>query len=320
MSFLEDTIQAYMTYLPPLTRQPDFDAFWDETLARTRALPLEPELTAVDYPSPYVSVYDISYNGFDRTRIRGWLLLPRFISRQQFPCLIQYHGFSGSRGEPWELLPWVMQGLAVLAVDCRDQGGDSGNSACYSNGLVANVTTRGILDPHEYYYRAVYMDCVKALDFAVSCGQLDPDRLILHGRSQGGALTMAVSALDDRPCLALADVPSNSNLEKRVEGQHGSFAAVTEYLRRYPERLTQVYTTLSYFDTMNLAGWINCPVYASVALGDQICPAKLYFATYNRIDSPKEITVYPFNGHDGADSRQMTRKLSYLQQSGLLAY
>ena len=60
--------------------------------------------------------------------------------------------------------------MAVLAVDCRAQGGVTGNRAHYTDsGMVSNVTTLGILDPYEYYYRAVYMDCVRAVDFVAAC-------------------------------------------------------------------------------------------------------------------------------------------------------
>ena len=40
----------------------------------------------------------ISYNGFDETRIHGWLILPVFLKQERYPCLIHYHGFTGDRG------------------------------------------------------------------------------------------------------------------------------------------------------------------------------------------------------------------------------
>lgn len=88
---------------------------------------------------------------------------------------------------------------------------------------------------------------------------------------------------------------------------------------RYPDQTDRVLETLSYFDTMNMADRIRCPIFASVALGDQVCPAKCYYASYNRITAPKEITVYPFNGHDGAGDAHMERELGYLRESGFLA-
>ncbi len=320
MEYLEEKIRELESWRPELTREKDFGEFWEETLAKGAAVPLRPKRVKVDYPARHVKVYEISYNGFDETRIYGWMAVPAFGgAERKIPCLIQYHGFTDSRGFPWQLMHWAMMGMAVLAVDCRDQGGITGNCASYSRcGQVANVVTKGLLDPREYYYRGVYVDCLKALDFAAGCFEVDEGRMVVRGTSQGGAVGMAVCALDSRPALGIVNVPSNSNVEERIIGNHGSFSAVNEYLQHFPDNTDQVLKTLSYFDTMNMADQIRCPVFASVALGDEVCPARCYYASYNRIPGPKQITVYPFNGHDGAGDLHMEREMAWVRDSGIL--
>ncbi|MCM3628504.1 acetylxylan esterase [Paenibacillus glycanilyticus] len=314
MGYIEEVTKDLYQYLPPLTGKDDLDAFWSATVEQANSIPLQPERTAMDYPSKHVKVYDIAYNGLDETRIRGWLLIPAFLKKESYPCLIHYHGFSGSRGEPSEFMHWAMMGMAVLSVDCRDQGGPTGNSASYTHGFLSNVASKGVHNKWEYYYRYAYMDCLKAIDFACAQADIDADKLVIEGGSQGGALGMAVAALDNRPKLAMVDVPSNSNLAARIEGNHGAFGAVAEYLKRHPEQTDLVMDNLSYFDTMNLADRIACPVLASVALKDETCPAQMYFATYNRIQADKEIVIYPFNGHEGGGARQTKIKLAYLSK------
>lgn len=314
MGYIEKATKELYGYLPGLTKKEDFEAFWELTLNQAKKVPLQPQRTEIDYPSRHVGVYDIAYNGMDETSIRGWLIVPHFLKKESYPCLIHYHGFSGSRGEPSDHMHWAMMGLAVLSVDCRDQGGPTGNSASYTHGFVGNVAVKGVHDKMEYYYRYAYMDCLKAIDFACVQAEIDPTRIVIEGVSQGGALGMAVSALDDRPAAVLVDVPSNSNLEARVEGCHGAFGGVTEYLKRHPEQTDLVLDNLSYFDTMNMADRIHCPVLASVALKDEVCPPQMYFATYNRIRTEKEMNIYPFNGHEGGGSRQTEAKLAYLQR------
>ena len=318
MSFLEERIEELSKYIPPQTKRDDFDAFWESTIQQAKSVPLHAKAEKIDYPSPYVTVYDISYQGFDETRIHGWYIVPNFVNKEKIPCLINYHGFTGNRGTPPGFMHWVLMGMAVISIDCRQQGGSTGNCAHYSSGMVSNVTSMGILDKNEYYYRAVYMDSLKAIDFAATCVQVDMNKIIIHGTSQGGALGMAVCALDHRPKIGLVNVPSNSNLEKRVENENGSFTSVTEYLKRNPQQLEKAYETLSYFDTMNMADKITCDIYASVALKDTTCPAKCYFASYNRIQSKKQIEVYPFNGHDGAHEVHLEKELRYLRSSGIL--
>jgi cephalosporin-C deacetylase len=314
MKYVDDRINEYETYMPELTKREDFDTFWEKTLNLSRAASLNATITEYPYPSPYVKVYELTYEGYDGTVIRGWYLLPSFLKKEQYPCLIHYHGFSGDRGRPHNFMHWVLMGMAVVSVECRLQGGETGSNAVYEGGLFQNVNSLGVLNKDTYYYRSVYMDCLRAVDFAVSREEVDNSQIVLHGASQGGALVMAVAALDDRPALAMADVPSNSNIEARIEGEHGSFACLAEYIRRYPERQERIYETVSYFDTMNMADRIHCPVLASVALKDMVCPAKCYYATYNRIPSDKDIKVYPFNGHDGCGNVHMEYKLNFLKR------
>ena len=55
--------------------------------------------------------------------------------------------------------------------------------------------------------------------------------------------------------------------------------------------------TLSYFDAMNLAPWIQCPVFMGVGLQDGICPPATNFAPYNYAKGPKQVRVYPQAKH-----------------------
>lgn len=319
MTFLEKKIAELEKYLPELTAQPDIDEFWAESRAKAKAVPMDIVCEKIDYPAKSVDVYDVTYCGFDETRIHGWLVVPAFLKKEKYACMVQYHGFNGSRGVPSDHMPFVMLGCAVFAVDCREQGGVTGNSAKYTDsGMVTNLNSKGILDKNEYYYRAVYMDCVKALDVLETLPFIDADKLFVRGTSQGGALGMAVSALDERVKLAVVNVPSNSNIEYRVEHRHGSFTSVNDYLRRHPDNLERAYETLSYFDTMNLAHRIKAKVFASVGLADPVCPALCYYATYNRITSEKEICVYPFNEHDGARETHVEREIAFVARSGIL--
>lgn len=312
--YLEQKLQELSQYLPPLTKQEDFDDFWQRTIAKANAVPLNALAEEVPYTSPYVSVYSITYQGMDDTPIYGWYITPKFLQGKKVPCVIRYHGLGGNRAQPNNHLLWPMHGMAVLAVECRDQSGLTRDFARYTSGLSGNVTLRGILDKEEYYFTNVYMDCLKALDFACTRPEVDPSKLILDGGSQGGALVSAISALDDRPFLAMADVPSNSDIAQRVVGKTGSFGSVQDYLCKHPQHTDRVLETLSYFDTMNMADKITCPTLASVGLKDTTCPAQQYFATYNRIHGEKQIALYPFNGHEGGGNLHTEAKLRFVME------
>ena len=58
-------------------------------------------------------------------------------------------------------------------------------------------------------------------------------------------------------------------------------------------------TTLSYFDGVNFAKRASAPVWLSAALMDPICPPSTVFGAYNNYAGAKQITLWPFNGHEG---------------------
>ncbi|MGH2367045.1 MAG: acetylxylan esterase [Chloroflexota bacterium] len=70
--------------------------------------------------------------------------------------------------------------------------------------------------------------------------------------------------------------------------------------RPWSQREAEVYRTLRYFDTMNLAERITCPVLMNVGLQDVICPPSTIFAAFNHLGSTEKVMkVFPYNGHEG---------------------
>ncbi len=150
VSYLDRRSAELHAYVPELTRRPDFHAFWDEMLECARAVPLAPELDPVDYPNRRLRVLDVSYDGFDGTRIHGWLIRPVAGAMvgdlpERLPCLVHYHGFGGSRGRPADFAAWTQLGIAVLSVNVRDQRGSTGNAARSQGGGIASAVSA--LDP-----------------------------------------------------------------------------------------------------------------------------------------------------------------------------
>lgn len=301
----------FNSYLPELTKSDDFDVYWEKQIEKAYTQELNAKRTQIDFPGKMANAYEIEYNGYDDTVIHGFYICPKNV-QGKVPCVIFYHGFGGNKGCLHSYLGYINLGLAVVTIDMRGQLGETGDNAKYSSGSTSSVYCKGIRDKNEYYMTKIYLDSVKAIDFAIAQPEVDESKIITAGGSQGGALSIAVCALDDRPVLCLADVPSNSDIKQRINGEHGSFSTIAEYLRTYPEYEQQAYETVSYIDIMNLSDRIKCRVYASVGMKDNICPAKLFYAAYNRILAPKEIIEYPFNGHEGGGGMHFQKQLKLL--------
>lgn len=301
MPLYDKPLEELVIYDPPLTAQPDFDAFWERTLAENARTPLNAEWQLLDYPVVGAHVYDVRYDGWRGARIAAWYIIPE--GKGPYPALVHYHGYSGSKAEVAPYLVWALQGYAVLAVDVRGQSGESTDPGPYSSGHVRGWMTQGILDPEEYYYRGVYMDCVRALDVVSSRPEVDAERLGVMGVSQGGGLTLAVAALDQRPKVAIPEVPYLCHFQRAVEvAIRHPYLEIAEYLMKYPDREEQVWGTLSYFDNLNLARRIQCPVLMDVGLQDDICPPSSVYAVYNKIRAPKEMKVYRFHNHAAVEA------------------
>ncbi len=301
-------------YRPPLTREPDFDAFWQEALAEARSFEISPEMTRVDYPLELLDCYDVSFAGAGGARIRGWYLLPKESIRKN-ASLVIYHGYMMGRGLLWDHIPWALQGYPTLAVDARGQFGATPDPYLYPAGHVHGWMTQGILEPRAQYFRHVYADCVRALDFMATRPEVDMTRVVVHGASQGGGLSLAVAALDDRPAACMADVPWLCHIRRGYDAHmEGPYQELVNYLRLHPKDETQVFRTLSYIDAMNLASQITCPTLVSVGLLDYVCPASTIYAAYHHLGTAvKELAVYPASPHEVIPAH-MEEKMRFLRR------
>ncbi|RME97345.1 MAG: cephalosporin deacetylase [Chloroflexi bacterium] len=297
MSIFDLSLEELQIYRPALTRQPDFEQFWQTTLAEAAQQPLNAELTAVDYPVPEIRAFSTRYAGWQGASVAAWYLRPS--GNGPFPAMVFYHGYTRSKEGIYNYLPWVLQGYAVLAVDVRGQSGETADTATYSSGHARGWMTKGILSEYEYYYRGVYVDAVRALDFLAARPDVDITRVGLTGFSQGGGLSLAVAALDNRPALTMPGMPFLCHFERPLQISRAyPYWEFADYLRDYPHRTARVFKTLSYFDNLNLADKIKCPVLVSVGLIDEICPPSTVFAVYNHLPGPKQIAVFPYHQHE----------------------
>ena len=110
-----------------------------------------------------------------------------------------------------ESILWAAAGYAHLVMDTRGQGsgwstGDTANPVG-SPPAHPGFMTQGILDPHGYYYRRVFVDAVRAVDAVRTHEAVDDSRIAVTGGSQGGGMTLAVAGLVPEIFAALPDVP-----------------------------------------------------------------------------------------------------------------
>ncbi len=316
MQPLKDQLAELESLEVPLTRRPDFDEFWNEVLHDVREAPLEVSYETVDYPIRGMEVRDLTFAALDGTRVHAWMLLPPEAKDGPVPCLMHYHGMTGSRGYPSDFLLWVAMGAAVASIDFRMQGGPTNSETGFGGGA-GNVyfSTLGLPGRKTWYRYWLVTDALRMLLVALEEPATDSDRIAVCGGSQGGGMCLTVAALmPEHVALAMPNVPSACRLEKRVFSRAGGYGQIAEYLRRHPDEVEEVCATLSYYDNMNLADRIRCPMLVSLGLKDPVCPPECTYAALNRVGAPMEVCAYPFGEHDGGGAVHDQKMLRYFRE------
>lgn len=312
-------------YRPDIVEPADFDAFWTETLAASRAVAQPPRLTRVDSPLSSFEVFDVSFSGFGGDPIGGWFIVP-VGTRGSLPTIVEFNGYGGGRGLPHERLAWAASGFAYFFMDTRGQGSawgtGGGTPDPHGSGPSApGFMTRGIDAPETYYYRRVFTDAVLAIDAVRSLDRVDANRVAVCGGSQGGGIAIAAAGLTEGLVAAMPEVPFLCHFERAVGmTDHLPYQEIVKYLSVHRDAPERVFATLAYFDGVNFAKRATAPALFSVGLFDPVCPPSTVYAARNHwgavangaAGSSADIVEYPFNQHEGGAAAHWPRQSAWL--------
>ncbi|NBD27066.1 acetylxylan esterase [Paenibacillus glycinis] len=306
------------TYSAPPTIDPaELDAYWHAALKAFADKPPEVRRERAESPFQGVTVDRLTYTGFDDTPIHGWFMVPDTrrnadgarADAGRYPCVVTFPGYTDDRGYPERYASWLLLGYAVLAVDVRGQGGETGNAMALRSGAVKGWVSGNVLEPMDSYYHAITMDAVRAVEAAAAQPETDPSRLATVGASQGGGLALIAAALCPKVTAVVADIPNLCHMDFGVLHSSSSLTELAQYAKRYPDRLEAVLHAIAHYDLLNLAPRIAVPVLLSVGWKDPVCMPETIYAVYNRIAADKTIVDYPFGGHEVSEAQHRERIL-----------
>ncbi len=323
MSQFDLPLEDLLAYNPERIEPADFDGFWRDSIDEGRQQSRPAVFQPVESHLRTIEPIDVTFSGFGGQPIKAWLLLPRHRS-ESLPTIVQFLGYGGGRGSPFDWLSWASAGYANFVMDTRGQGsawlgGDTPDvEPDGSNPQYPGFLTRGVLEPRTYYYRRLFVDAVMAIDAVGKHPLVDGERIIVTGMSQGGGIALAAAALGASVRAALIDVPFLCHFRRALEvTDENPYQELRRFLAIHRLEEDRVFRTLAYVDGRHFAARATAPALFSVGLEDQITPPSTVFAAYNAYAGPKDIRVWRYNGHDAGEHEHLAEQLRFLDSLGL---
>ena len=285
--------------IAPTVDQPaDFDAFWAAGKEALAKLPLDAKLVPMPEVSNgkvdcwHVSLQNVGPTTSGTSRFFGVLCEPK--GDGPFPALLQVPGAGvrayrgnvamaekgiitfqvGIHGVPVNLDPTVYEAMGA--------------------GALSGYPTFNLDERDRYYYRRVYLGCVRANDFLMARPRFDGKTLGVTGGSQGGALSIVTAGLDSRVKLLAAYYPALSDMTGYLKGRAGGWPHM---FREAPRRLPARIANVGYYDVVNFARRVSVPGLYSWGYNDETCPPTSMYAAYGVIPGEKSLLLALETGH-----------------------
>lgn len=291
----------------------DFDAFWAATIAETAAYPLDVRLEQRPTRLATIDVLDVSFRGFGGARVNAWLRLPRGADGP-VPGVVQFTGYGNGRGHALRDLLWASAGYAHLVVDARGQGHGDTDDPDGSGPSTGGFLTRGLRSPHEYYYRRVFTDAVRAVEALRSLDSVDPRAVGAVGASQGAGIALAIAGLVPDLAFLVAQAPFLCGLDRAAElSTEQPYAQLREYAATRRLDAAAAAVTLRYVDGVNHAKRATAPALLSTGLVDGITPPGTVLPAFTAYGGPKRIVLWPHNGHEAGGELDDENALEFVE-------
>ncbi len=278
---------------PTQTYPNDFLTFWQNEIAKAKTIALDPKMTLIpEKCTEKVNVYHISFqNDAVGSRIYGMLTVPS--KPGKYPAVLQVPGagtrpYDANIGYSDNNIISLQIGIHGIPVNMPVEVYNNLGSGALKGYPFFNLENRD-----EYYFKRVYLGCVRALDFIFQLPDFDGEHAVVQGGSQGGALAIITAALDKRIKGLASLYPALSDLTGYMHQRAGGWPHMFLKEPISPEKVK----TSAYYDVVNFAKHVNVPGFYSWGYNDETCPPTSYYSAYNMINAPKELYLIPETGH-----------------------
>ena len=277
---------------PTTTLPPDFEQFWEEAKSELAKIPVKPLLTRLpERCTDKVDVYHVSIDNI-KGKIYGILCKPKAEGKYAAILHVPGAGIRPYYGDIWSAEKGIITfqiGIHGIPVNLDQSIYDNLRTGALNGYQIANLD-----DKDNYYYKRVYLGCVRAVDFIESLDCFNGRDIAVTGGSQGGALSIITAALDSRIDYLAAFYPALSDLTGYLHGRAGGWPHMfLDDFTNKPEKIENS----KYYDVVNFARFVRIPGWYSWGYNDNVCPPTSMHAAYNVIPAPKELHLFPKTQH-----------------------
>jgi cephalosporin-C deacetylase len=284
--------------ISPTVEQPtDFDAFWQEAKTDLAKIPMDAKMTLLpERCTENVNVYHLNIQNFKLgARLYGILCVPK--KEGKYPALLHVPG-AGVRAYGGDIAN-AEKGIITLQIGIHGIPVtlDPSVYTALGAGALDNYNSYNADDRNRFYYKRVYMGCLRANDFLTSLPQFDGVNLGVTGDSQGGALSIVTAALDGRVKVLGAFYPALCDVTGYLNGRAGGWPHYFDKWNRTVNETKEKLKTLPYYDVVNFAKRVKIEGLYSWGFNDETCPPTSMYAAYNVITAPKDLFLARDTGH-----------------------
>jgi cephalosporin-C deacetylase-like acetyl esterase len=277
----------------------DFDAFWKSKIEELNTIPVNPVVEQGESKDPAVDYVKVRLDNIGGTHVYGQLAKPK--GKGKYPAMLIFQGAGVYGLTKSTVVLRAREGWLALNIMAHDLPIDEPDA--YYQQLEATTLhgymTFGNDDPDKSYFLRMFLGCCRAASYLASRPDWDGRVLVATGASQGGFQSLATAALYPGITAALVDVPAGSDNAGPSVGHSVSFPwfGPGKDSAGRPRDARKVAETNGYYDAVNFAPRIKCPVLMGVGLIDQTCPPTGVLTTYNQVPGKKEIVIMREAGH-----------------------
>lgn len=304
----------YFWNLPQLSKESDFDRFWEKSISDVKKIPIEPEI--IENSKKFTSkfkAYNISYNGFLKARVKGVLYVPKKHDKSR--VIIHLHDYNRY---PDKSIAKVLSDktahlfLIMRGHDIIENRTDEELAQERPLGFIVE----NIIDMETYYARSVYLDVYRSIDFLRLVNFIDCSKIGIYGKGFGAAAGFFTAVYSPRIGAIVMDSPLFCNLPLSQNiSQSDTSREINDIINVQKAKKNQIKKNLTYFDIINFSHSISCPALFISGLKDTISPPECVMGLFNNVQGDKTIEIYPDGGNEAGGEDQKLKATNWLIDS-----